>query len=525
MAAHAPAAAGARPPSALGLATRAPVALLICALLAGPFLLAAIPPLTDVPGHMASAAVATYAGDPAFAPFMAFRWHLVPNLGADLVVAALQGALGVPLAYRVTAAAVPPLLAAGVLLLARTLNPRGAAAVPWALVFVGCYPMSYGFLNYMLGVAGALLGLSAWIRLDSRPRLREAAAWLVVPLLFLCHVVAGCLFVMFVGSRELAPLGGLRALALVRTRDGWRRLAALLRRVRPLLCALPILVAWRLDASSFAGRNHISLRAKADAILMLLRDQDMALDVGSIVLACAVFIVGWRRHARPHPAVVPALVALVVLFLVTPSSLSGSSYADERLLPLLPMLAFATQDWSRTNRHLARAVAASGLALLALRLAVTAAGFVAYDASYRSEMAALPHIPEHSRVLVLDTRECSFARNWRGDRLDHVGDLAIVFRRSWTNSQWDVDGAHLLQILYRPSPAFFDDPSQYVWPANCGGVAFRRPTIEDALAAAPFDGIDDLWLINTALPQGYRNPRLVAQWHNEHSTLYSVLPR
>ncbi|MGI4977628.1 MAG: hypothetical protein ACRYG6_11865 [Janthinobacterium lividum] len=506
--------------------TRAPAILLACLLLAAPFLLAAIPPLTDVPGHMAAALIAAHAGDdPALGRFFAFRWHPVPNLGTDLVVAALQGALGVPLAFRLVAAAIPALLAAGILLLARTLNPRGAAAAPWALVFVWCFPLNTGFLNYMLGVAGALLALSAWIRLDRHPRLREAATWLAVPLLFLCHVVAGCLFVMLVGSRELAPLGGLRALALVRSRDGWRRLAPLLRRVRPLLCALPILVAWRLDAASFAGRNRISLRAKADAILMILRDQDMALDVASLCLACAVLVVGWRRGARPHPAVTPALLALCVLFAVMPSSLSGSSYADERLLPLLPMLAFATQDWSGVRPRLARAVSLCGLALLAVRLAATAAGFVAYDASYRAEAAALPHIAEHSRVLVLNTRECSFARNWRGDRLDHIGDLAIVFRRSWTNAQWDVDGAHLLQILYRPSPAFFDDPSQYVWPSKCGGIEHKQPTIHDALAAVPFDGIDDLWLIDTALPRGYRNPRLVAQWHNADSTLYSVLPR
>ncbi len=515
----------ARPPSGIAAAVRVRLAVLACALLGVPFLFAAVPPLTDVPGHMGAAAVAAYSGDPLLARLLAFRWHLVPNLGTDLVVAALQPVLGVTRAYWLAAAAIPPLLGAGLVVVGRALAPRGAAALPWALVFVYCYPLNYGFLNYMLGVAGALLGLAAWVRLDGRPGLREAAAWLWVPLLFLCHVVAGCLFVLFVGSRELSRLPGpLPRVPGLLLREP-RRLAALLGRTRPLLSCVPILVAWRLDASSFAGRNHFSVNAKFNAVLMLLRDQDMVLDIASLVLATAVFVVGWRRHVRPHPAVVPALLALVVLFLVMPSSLSGSSYADERLVPLLPMLAFATQDWSRAPRRLSRAVAVCGVALLAGRLALTTAGFAAYDARYREEMAALPFIPEHSRVLVLNERTCSLHLNWRGDRLDHLGELATVYRRSWTNSEWDVDGAHLLQILYRPSPLFYDDPSQYVWPLVCGGLAKKRPTIEDALAAVPFDGIDDLWLIDAALPEGYRNPRLAAVWHDGDSTLYAVRPR
>jgi hypothetical protein len=489
-----------------------PFVVLICALMTVPFFFATIPPLTDLPGHMGGSAVAAYSDDPVFAKLMAFHWRLVPNLGTDLVVAALQGLLGLTRAYRFAAAIIPPLLAAGILLVARALNPRGAAAAPWALVFVYSYLLNYGFLNYMLGAALSLLCFAAWMLLDERPRLREGATWIAVPLLFLCHVVAGCLFVLFVGSREFALLRG-----------RWRA-GEFLRRVRPLLSSVVIIVLWRLDAQSFAGSNRFSFSAKYNAVLMLLRDQNLLLDVGSLILALAVFAVGWRRHARPHPAVMPALLVLIVLFLATPFSLSGSSYADARLLPLVPMLAFATQDWSGVDPRLARRVAACGFAVLAVRLAVTTAGFAAYDARYSAELAALAHIPEHSRVIVLNKRDCDFRLFWRADRLDHLGDLAIAYRRAWTNSQWDVDGAHLLQILYRPSPRFYDDPSQYVWPSRCGGVEKKRPTLRDALAAIPFDGIDVLWLIDASLPTGYRNARLSPQWQGEDSVLYAVLP-
>lgn len=499
-------------PQAPVLALRTPAVLLVCAAMAVPFLFATIPPLTDVPGHMGASAVEAYAGDPAFARLLAFHWRLVPNLGTDLVVAALQGTLGLTRAYWAAATIIPPLLAGGILMVARTLNPRGAAGVPWALVFVYSQLLNYGFLNYMLGAALSLLCFAAWMRLDDRPGLREAAAWAAVPLLFLCHVVAGCLFVLLAGAREFALM------------PGWWPTRAVLRRVRPLLSSVAILVLWRLSAESFTGKNHFSVSSKYDSVFMLLRDQDLLLDVGSLALALAVFVLGWRLRARPHRAVGPALLALLALFLATPYSLGGSSYADARLLPLVPMLAFATQDWSRVAPRVQRLVAACGFALLVLRLAVTTAGFAAYDARYTAELAALPYIPEHSRVIVLNERPCGTLASWRADRLDHLGDLAIAYRRAWTNSQWDVDGAHLLQILYRPSPRFYDDPSQYVWPSRCGGAERKRPTLPEALAALPLDGIDDLWLIDAVLPAGYRNPRLSPRWQGEHSVLYSVLP-
>lgn len=496
----------------MGVAGRTPFAVVVCLLLVLPFLVVTIPPLTDVPGHMGSAAAAAFAGDPAFAPFMGFNWHLVPNLGTDLFVAVARRVVGITGAYRLAAAAIPPLLGAGILMVARALNPRGAAAISWALVFVYCYPFNYGFLNYMLGVALALIGFSSWMMLDRRPALRELATWIALPLLFLCHVVAGCLFVLFVGSRELVGL---------RHRQ---QLGSFLRRTRPLLSSVLILLLWRLSAQSFLGRNHTGVHIKLNALVMLLRDQDRLLDQGSLVAAAAVFGLGWWQGAKPHRAVVPALLALLVLFVVTPSSLSGSSFADERLLPLIPILAFATQDWSRVSPRVARLVLVSGLLLFAGRLGLTFASFVAYDARYATELAALRHVPEHSRVLVLNGVYCSARDHWRTDRLGHLGDLAIVYRRSWTNSEWDVDGAHLLQIRYRPSAMFYDDPSQYVWESACRDVREGRRDMHDVLPTIPYGGIDYLWLIDAALPAGYSNPRLVLRWKDDISALYAVTP-
>ncbi len=501
-----------RPPTAeIRFAGRTWFAVAIGALLTMPFLFVRIPPLTDLPGHMGSAAAAAYADDPAFASLIGFHWRLLPNLGTDLIVSALRRAVGITEAYWIAAAMIPPLLVTGICMIARILNARGAAAIGWALLFVYSYPFNYGFLNYMLGVALALIGFALWMRLDRHPRARELATWVWLPLLFLCHAVAGCLFALLVASREFGPAP-----------RGDRR--ALLHRLRPLLSSFVIILVWRLRSQSFAGHNEFSLNFKLNAVIMLLRDQNRFLDEGSLVAALIVFVVGWRRGARPHPAVRPALLLLFPLFIVTPSTLNGSSFADERLLPLIPILAFATQDWRGVGAGLARLVAVSGLCLLAVRLGLTVAGFVDYDARYAAELGALRHVPEHSRIIVLNTRHCSARLDWRQSRLGHLGDLAIVYRRSWTNSEWDTDGAHLLEVRYRPSPLFYDDPSQYVWMPSCGGGKVGRPTMREALSRLPLGGIDYLWLVDAALPAGQRHPRLALRWHDDVSALYAVLP-
>ena len=58
---------------------------------------------------------------------MAYHWHLVPNLGTDIIVAALQPVLGITRAYWLVAAILPFLLVAGIMAIARVLNSNGAA--------------------------------------------------------------------------------------------------------------------------------------------------------------------------------------------------------------------------------------------------------------------------------------------------------------------------------------------------------------------------------------------------------------
>ncbi len=171
-------------------------------------------------------------------------------------------------------------------------------------------------------------------------------------------------------------------------------------------------------------------------------------------------------------------------------------------------------------------VTAAGFALFGLRMAVTTQGFVAYARSYATEGGALPHIAPGTRVLMLVAHPCKAGRQWRVDRLEHFPVMATVERQAWTNGMWDVPAIHLLQIRYRPSPLFYDDPSNYVWPAACidASNAGDRRTIAQAVPLLPLDGVDYLWLVQARLPAGPWEGRLVPLWSEGGSTLYRVRP-
>ena len=151
------------------------------------------------------------------------------------------------------------------------------------------------------------------------------------------------------------------------------------------------------------------------------------------------------------------------------------------------MLVFIGQDWRAVSRRTASRVALAGFALVALRLAVTTVGFIAYDHDYRAQLGALAHIPQHSVVVALSESPCDATEHWRNARRGHLGELLQVYRRSWSNGQWDTDGGHLTQVIWQPSADYYHDPSQHFWPKRClkPGVPDRR-SFADAMTQLPF---------------------------------------
>lgn len=506
------------------LLMRLPIIALLAILAALPLLFTAIPPLTDVPGHIGQFSVQTAAAGDAVLRYFSFNWALTLNLASDLIVQAVHPWLGVVPTVRLLCAATPALTVIGIAAIARTTNRAGAYALPWALLFVFNLPFLWGFLNFALSEALALIVFAAWVALEHAPRRRAVLAIVAVPVLTIGHGVAGvALIAMMVGHATWAG-------SLHRPR-AWNRAAiraAAMTLWPPVLAAIATLVLWKAVGSSDRGATLWLFPRKLGAIPATLRDQNKPFDIGSVAACLLVWLLGWRWGARLNGGAAGAVILVIALFLATPSMISGSDEIDTRLAPLIPMLALAMQDWSRVDPRRRRWILLAGLALLTVRFAVTTVSFARYDQRYRRELTALDHVRYGARVFNLAEVSCD---RWRSERLEHLGNLATTFRGAWVNAHWSVPGLHLLQVTYRPAPAYYDDPSQMVFPAHCVDRDFKpyanyRPaqTALMALRTLPLNKADYLWLTGVQLPPGHHDRRLRRIWRDDISELYAIVP-
>ncbi len=498
-----------------------------------PFLFVTFPPLVDAPGHLGQYAIQLAGPDSPLRRYFEFQWGMRLNLAVDLLMEALAPWLGLVRAFWLVVLTIPAVTVAAIWRLARAGNPRAAAA-SWALPFAYSYPFNYGFLNYTLTAALSLLGYAAWLELADRPRLREALFWPLMPILLLFHAVGGILLPVMIGIAAATRHARLRSTApfVAIDREGLR---ALIREARPVLGAMALVLLWKLNQPPRGLETSYTIGAKFNAIALALRDQSRALDIASIVAILAVPLIGRALGARYTPANAAVVIAIGALFLIMPSQMAGASLCDMRLVPALMIAALVLQDWSAVPPKVARGFAIAGLAVFLVRMGATTAGFIAYERVYAAELPALPHIQRGARVLALVPRQCGSWKHWRMRRLDHLPSMVTVERDAWVNAHWDVGDIHLLRILYRPSPDFYDDPSQFVSSPRC--VARKKPprtaeqwhsrrrTLAQIAPTLPLDGADYLWTIQERLPAGPWQRRLTPIWSNGASTLYRIAAR
>lgn len=465
-----------------------------------PMLAAAVPPLTDLPGHMGRYRVQLdLATSPTLRAFYDFDWALIGNLGVDLLVIPLAPLLGLERAVWLIVAAIPVLTAAGFLLVARAAHGRVPPTALFALPLAYGYPLHFGFVNFALSAGLAFLALALWLHLGARERWRLRAA-LFVPiglLLWVAHVYGWALLALLAAATELV--------AQHRRGGGWIRStgrAAL----QGLALAPPLLLmlAWRSETGG-QSFDAFDWSRKADWVVMALRDRWQTWDTAAVALLAAVVLIvpfvqriAKRSGSGFDPGLGLAAIGLAAAFVLLPGTVFGSAYADMRLVPYalaVALLAIRPDAWGRRGG----AVALAGLAFFAARTAGTTVSFARHDAAWRTQLAAMDHVPAGARLVTLVPKGCP--PGWGTPRFDHLPSMALVRRRAFANDQWVMAGAQLLTV--RARGWFTRDPSQFVVPVTC--VTPYRLTIDQALARIPRGHFDHVWLVD---PPAY-DPRLV----------------
>jgi len=480
-----------------------------------PLIMPAIPPLVDLPGHMGRYAVELAPPTSPLHHYYHFKWAVIGNLGVDLLVIPLSKIFGLELAVKLIVLMVPPLTVAGLLLVTREahgdLPPTAALALP----LVYCFPFQFGFVNFTLSMAFAILGFALWLRLGRTHRLRLRAA------IFIPYGI----ILWFIHSFGWGTMGLLAfASELVRRHNRgkpWFQSACEAGiSTAPLMPPVLLMLAWRSGHVSGMTGDWFNLKVKAYYLFSILRNEGDAFDRWSAVLLIVVAVCGLLGlGVRRNPQLILAGSILAVAFLLLPRIVLGSAYADMRLAPyMIAVLVLAVRP--RTNDpRVQSAIALVAVAFFLVRIGVQTESFARLDRGYRAQLEALDHIPRYSRVFALSNLTCLSVPHW--PRLDHIEAFAIIRREAFVNGQWTMAGAQLLTIDYPAARGFDGDPTQVLRPGRC-----RQPgsyTYPSVIGLFPRKAFDYLWLINFA--PAHRppyDPGLELIWDGPRAALYRI---
>lgn len=473
-----------------------------------------IAPFTDLPGHMGRYAV--QLDSDAFRGWYDFRPAIIGNLGVDLLVGVLSPVLSIELATKLIVMSIPPLTVAAMLWISREAHGEITPTTYFALPLAWNYPLIFGFVNFSLSVALALLAFAFWLFLARLGRFR-LRAWLflaIAPIIWISHVFGWGILGLLVFASEFARLRerGLSALRAVSHAS-----------INCLVLAPPILamIVWRGEnVGNSKVDGWFDWVGKLNWLQMSLRDRWQSFDKASFYLIALVLAFGFGSRKMSMSAPLAwGMLALLSAFSMLPWVLFGSAYADMRLAPYILAIALITLRPAASMNSLTVSLLALGaMSFYGVRVAASTASFAAVDARYDRALAALDHIEIGSRVAWFTQIECG--GGWSTNRMEHLGAMAMVRRKAFSNDQWNVAGAQLVKILKADAPAFRNDPSQMIRPIWCNNERWK--TLDQSLRLMPRSAFDYVWLIDPSPYDVRLTTGLRPVWRDGNDVLYRI---
>lgn len=482
-----------------------------------PLLYPPIPPLVDLLGHMGRFRV-ELGHSPWLKEYYAVHWAPIGNMGVDLLVMGLGPILGLEPAVKLIVLLIPPLTVAGFLWVAREVHGRIPPTALFALPFVYGSPFLWGFVNFALSVALAFIAFALWLRLGrlGRTRLRGALFVPISLIVFFCHAYGWALLGLFCFCAD--------AVRLHDERRSWLR-AAREAALHASVMALPLVVilVWRGESSGIETAHWFHWNRKWQFVSWALRDRWRILDLASLVVAALAFAYALadRRLSLSRKLAFSAIL-LTISYVLVPGTVFGSDYADMRLVPYLFAVALLAIGFKgATDRRSAEVLAALGLLFYAGRIGATTASLAIAANEQRATLQALMLVPPGARVASLSSENCG--RPWALQRDAFLGAMVIVRDQGFSNDEWQMTGANLLEVKYRAAGDFTSTRSNEVRPAACADREHR--SIDDALARVPRQAFDFVWLIDPPDNDQPLVPGLQPVWRGPRSVLYRVHSR
>lgn len=483
-----------------------------------PLIWPTIPPFTDLPGHIGRYRVElSLDSDPALQQLYGFHWAVMGNLGLDILIIPMSAIFGLELGTKLLVMSIPVLTVTGFLLVAREAHGRIPPTALFALPLAYAHPLIFGFVNYALSMALALIMLAGWMALG-RQQKYLLRALIAVPCSFMLWTVHSF------GWGVLGLLAFVTELERFRSSGkNWIQ-AATNAAVQCIPLAGPtiLMLIWRSTEAgietAIAAAHWFNFRIKVMWLMASLRDRWELFDTYSVFVLLALLIwtgISPKFHfSRP---LVYCSGVLLTAYLLLPHVLFGSAYADMRLVPYLIAISVIAIGPVQGGAVLNKVLFGLGLAFLIVRIGGNSVSFWLYDRAYTEELRALDAIPEHARLFSVVDRPCIW--RWQKTRLDHLPSMALARKRAYANDQFAMAGSQLLTV-HLDAPGYETDPSQFVSEAVCPG-SDSRP-INATLRNLPRDKFDYLWMLSPPPYDHALTADFTPVWSNGHSVVYRI---
>jgi hypothetical protein len=474
-----------------------------------------IPPLVDLPGHMGRYEIQlNLANSPMLQGWYDFHWMLIGNLGVDLLVQMLAPVFGLEPTVKAIVLMTPVITAAGLLWIAHEVHGRVPPTAFLALPLAYGHPFHFGFVNYALSMALALLAFALWLRLVRLNKIGLRAV-VFVPiglLLWVCHIFGWAVLGVMAFSAEA-----------VRAHDrgvGWFR--ALIEgglHCLPLAPPVALMILWRTGGVSGQTVDWFNWKAKFLWFQTTLRDRWQLFDFAS--LAVLIIALVWAIRSKTvefsrHLGATALFLLLVHLLL--PRIVFGSAYADMRLTPFVIAIAIiAIRPRKGVPSRQLVPIAMIALAFFTVRMAGTTASLALHHQRHEMALQALDHIPRETRLISFVGRNCRMP--YFSNRMEHLPAIALVRNHAFSNDQWVMAGAQLLTIRKSDAPGFVADPSQLVSHRKCPTELWG--SLETSLARFPRAAFDMVWVIDPLGDVSVPGD-LKPVWTNGLDTLYRI---
>jgi hypothetical protein len=474
---------------------------LVAIVLAIPFVVVDVPPVLDYPNHLARYFVLAHPGDPVLSQMYAPRWAILPNLGMDVVGAALLRVSDVHVGGRILLALslFAPLI--GVVAYHR------ATFREWSLWPLASGLLAYnaafflGFMNFLLSLGLALIAGAIWIVLERRKMLllRVACGAIAASVIFFCHIFGVVFFAALIGAHEASLLWKRFRSGALAGKDIVIAAGAVAAALSPAL-ALYLLSPLNAGAASVGGWMGLAKLWRVFTPFMTT-SAELTLLTGVVVIS--LFIL-FRRRLELAPGLPLALACLALAFLVSPSSVKGGTFVDLRFALMIGLLLFAGIRPHLTRPEGAFTAFAVGI-LIVLRSAQVGTAFFDHRQDLADLRAAIANVEPGARVLAA-----------RG-RPGHLTDVKPEARA--LPGIYRLDG-HLAALLVSEQKAF--------WPLLFADAAQQPLTVRppfDRIAQPLSEPAEWQWLAQGPLPsEAQRSARYLAQWRQDFDYVLVIDP-